>query len=103
MPKAGPPSEPVAPAPLSQAETAYIKMIVRRFYGDDAVVRNYGPDPQRLFLHVEASNAPGLERDECLGFLMCEVVRDYISLDVIKRGVRIRGNSKLAYRQGQVI
>ena len=103
MPKARHPIDPVPPAPLTAVEAAYIKQVVRRYYGDDAVVRNYGPDPDRLDLHVETNRAPGLERDECLGLLMCEVVRDYISLEVLKRGDRIRGSSKLAYRQGEVL
>jgi hypothetical protein len=34
---------------------------------------------------------------------MCEMARDYISLDVTKRGTRVRGSAKLAYRQGEVI
>lgn len=76
---------------------------MRRYYGDDAVIRNYGPDPHRLELHVETNVEPGLERDECLGLLMCEINRDYISLEVTRRGSRIRGNAKIAYRQGQVL
>ncbi|WP_394760840.1 hypothetical protein [Phenylobacterium sp.] len=44
-----------------------------------------------------------MEQHECLGFLMCDIVRDQISLEVTKRGTRIRGNAKLAYRQGTVI
>src|SRR5271170_2449909 len=103
MPQARPRMEPLPPAPLSQAEGAYIKQTVRRFYGDDAIIRNYGPDPQRLHLHVETNMEPGMERHECLGLLMCEIVRDQISLEVTKRGSRVRGDAKIAYRQGDVI
>jgi hypothetical protein len=103
VPKARPPSDPVPPAPLSPAEAAYINQTVRRFYGADAIIRNYGPDPKRLHLHVETTKDPGMEQHECLGFLMCDIVRDQISLEVTKRGTRIRGNAKLAYRQGTVI
>ena len=103
MPQAHPPSEPVPPAPLTQSEAEIIKRIVHRFYGDDAVIRNYGPDPRRLCVHVETEMHPGMERDDCLGLLMCEIARDQISLDVTKRGTRARGNAKLAYRQGEVI
>jgi hypothetical protein len=34
---------------------------------------------------------------------MCEINRDYIGLEVTKRGRRIRGNAKIAYRQGQIL
>ncbi len=103
MPQARPPSEPETPAPLKGEEAAHIKMIVRRFYGDDAVVRNYGPNPKRLDLHIDTDIEPGMEQHDCLGFLMCEIVRDQISLEVTKRGRRVRGNAKLAYRQGEVV
>jgi hypothetical protein len=103
MPKAHPPSEPQPPAPLNLAEAQFIRTTVRRFYGVDAVVRNYGPDPKRLELHVETSVAPGMEQYECLGLLGCEIVRDYIGLEVTKRGTRVRGSAKIAYRQGEII
>ena len=74
-----------------------------RFYGSDAIIRNYGPDAKRLLLHVETRIEPGLERDECLGLLMCDLARDYIALDVNRRGGRVRGSAKIAYRQGEVI
>ena len=103
MPEARPRAEPAHPAPLSPTEAAFIKQTVRQFYGDDAVVRNYGPDPERLQLHVEITAEPGMEQHDCLGLMMCEIVRDAIGLEVTKRGRRIRGNAKLAYRQGEVI
>jgi hypothetical protein len=40
---------------------------------------------------------------ECLGLLMCDLVRDYIGLEVTKRGRPVRGSAKIAYRQGEVI
>lgn len=103
MPVARPASLPVPPAPVTAAEATYIKQTVRRFYGDGAVVRNYGPSPSRLLLHVETDVEPGMELHECLGWLMCEIQRDQIGLDVTKRGKRIRGTAKLAYRQGEVL
>ena len=103
MPQAQPRAVPVPPATLNADDVANIKRVVGLYYGVDAVIRSWGPDPRRLFLHVEAAIDPGVERWECLGSLMCEIVRDEIILDVVKRGTRVRGNSKLAYRQGQVI
>ena len=103
MPQAKSPLEAVPPAPLTPAEAAFIKETVHRFYGNDAVVRNYGPDPRRLHLHVETDVEPGMQVHDCLGVLMCELPRDYIGLEVTKRGRRIRGNAKIAYRQGEII
>lgn len=103
MPKAKPPIAPKAPAPISAEEAQFILNVVRRYFGDNAVVRNWGPDPKRLSLHVEADQDIGLRCHECLGELMCVINRDQISLDITPRGGRVRGNAKLAYRQGVVL
>jgi hypothetical protein len=103
MPKAKPAAPPQAPAPLSEHEERFILETVRRYYGSDAVVRNWGPDPKRLCLHVESDRDIGLERYECAGLIACEIVRDHIGLDATRRGERIRGNAKLAYRQGEIL
>lgn len=103
MPPSRPASPPQTPAPVTEEEARYIVEIVRRYYGANAVVRNWGPDPRRLNLHVEADEDIGLRRDECLGHLMCEINRDQISLDSTRRGDRIWGSAKLAYRQGVVL
>ena len=103
MPVAYPSTPPVAPAPISAVEASFITETIKRFYGDDAVVRNYGPDPARLALHVEASRDVGMAQYDCVGVLMTRIERDQISLDVTRRGTRIFGNAKLAYRQGIVL
>ena len=103
MPQAKPPLEAVPPAPLTPAEAAFIRQVVVRYYGDNAVIRNYGPDPRRLLLHVETDVDPGMEVHECLGVLMCDLARDYVGLEVTKRGRRVWGNAKIAFRQGEVI
>ena len=95
--------EAVPPAPLTPAEAAFIRRVVSRFYGDNAVIRNYGPDPKRLLLHVETDVDPGMEVHECLGLLMCDLVRDHVGLEVTKRGRRVWGSAKIAYRQGEVV
>ncbi len=66
-------------------------------------VPGFLPDPKRLELHVEIDVEPGMERHDCLGLLMCELVRDGISMEITKRGRRVRGMAKIAYRQGVVI
>jgi hypothetical protein len=103
MPVAKPPMPVSLPAPLSVAEERYVLAAIRKYYGDDAVVRNWGPQPDRLMLHVETDQDIGLLRHECLGLLMCALVRDQIDLIATKRGERIRGSAKIAYRQGIII
>ena len=103
MPVAKPPLSPQPPAPLRQGEADYIVQTVRQYYGQNAVIRNYGPHQRRLELHVETDIEPGLERYECMGLLGCEIDRDAIDLEVTKRGRRVRGNAKIAYRQGQIV
>ena len=39
---------------LEEDEAKFILETIKRFYGDDAVIRNFGPNPERLELHVEA-------------------------------------------------
>ena len=103
MPKAKPPSPPQLPHPLTAGETSLIKEAVERFFGNDAVVRNFGPDPNRLEIHVETSRDDLFARDECVGVLMCGIVRDQISMTVTKRGTRVWGSARVAYRQGVII
>lgn len=66
-------------------------------------MRNFGPDPNRLQIHVETSRDDGLVKDDCIGVLMCKIVRDQISMTVTKRGRRVWGSAKVAYRQGVII
>jgi hypothetical protein len=103
MPKARAPLPPVLPAPIRPLEVRFIVATVKRFYGTNAVIRNFGPDPARLWLHVETDMKPGLERDDCLGVLMCRIKRDEIRLVATRRGHRIVGEAKIAYRQGEIL
>jgi len=104
MPQARPPLEPFAPSPLQEGEATFIKDAVLRFYGEDAVVRSFGPDRDHMMLHVEASRLPdGLGYHDCLGIIYAGINRSSISLCVTKRGQRIRGQAKIAYRQGIVL
>jgi hypothetical protein len=103
MPAAKPPSPPTPPAPLSEDEVIFIKATIRRFFGDDAIIRNFGPDPARMALHVETDRDIGMAKYDCLGVLMARIDRDQIALEVTRRGRRIFGRAKLAYRQGVVL
>ncbi len=103
MPQAPPPPAPVPPFPLKDWEVLFIKETVERFYGKDVVVRNFGPEPSSLEIHVEKNADAGMERHECLGILMAKISRDRIDLTVTKRGTRIFGKARIAYRQGVII
>ena len=102
MPKAHAPQPLQQPALLTDEEERYILKTVRAYYGDDAVVRNWGPDPRHLMLHVESDRDIGLDRHECLGLLMCEIVRDQISLHASRPSGRWKRH-KTAYRQGAIL
>ena len=102
MPKAQPPLPLQQPAALTAEEERYILKTIRSYYGDDAVIRNWGPDPSRLMLHVESNRDIGLDRYECLGVLTCEIIRNEISLSASSPSGRWKQH-KVAYRQGVVL
>ena len=101
MPPAQPQTPPDDPTPLVREEASFIAETVKRFYGQDAVLRNFGADPSRLDIHVETDRDVGMEKYDCLGILMTRIDRP-ISLVETKRGTPIRGNAKIAYRQGVI-
>jgi hypothetical protein len=103
MPPAKPRSPPLPPALLSDDEISFIKDTVKRFYGADAVVRNFGPDPARLALHIETDRDIGMMKYDCFGVLLAGIDRDHINIEVTKRGTRPRGQAKIAYRQGIIL
>ena len=103
MPQAKPPTPPRSPAALSETEAALIKAAVGRIFGEDAVVRNYGPDPAELRLHVEAEDIQEPRVSELLGLLYARIERDRIGVGFTRRGSRVTGNEKIAYRQGIVL
>jgi hypothetical protein len=88
---------------LSDAESALIKGAVTRIFGEDAVVRNCGPDPSVLWLHVEAYDVEEPRVSELLGLLYAKIARDRIGVGFTRRGSRISGSQKIAYRQGVVL
>lgn len=103
MPVASPPAPPRTPAPLREGEREFIKETVERFYGRDAVVRNFGPDPDRLELHVETDADSDMRKYDCLGVLLTRIDRGQIGLEITKRGAKAHGSAKLAYRQGVIL
>lgn len=101
-PKPPPPPPPVEPpAPIDAAAIPFIKQTVARFFGPDAVIRNYGPDPAHLRLHVETDREPDMEDYECAGVLMTRI--DLSTLTVTRRGTKTYGDAKIAYRQGVIL
>lgn len=103
MPQAKPPTPPRSPAALSDTEAAFIKAAVGRIFGEDAVVRNYGPNPTELRLHVEAVDVQEPRVSELLGLLYARIDRDRVGVGFSKRGSRVTGDNKIAYRQGVVL
>ena len=103
MPVAKSPLPIEPPAPLEPGEVAFIKETVRRFYGPDAVVRAYGPDPANLKLFVESSEEPGMEQYDCAGVIYARLNRQQVGFEVTKRGTKPRGEAKIAYRQGVIL
>lgn len=102
MPQASSPIPPQEPAPLDQNEADFIRETIFRFYGKRAVIRNYGPNPDRLDIHVEADVDRNWILYECLGVLFTRIERP-ISLEITKRGTKLHGQAKIAYRQGVII
>ena len=103
MPEASEPLPPQKPATLTKEEESFIVETVRRFYGDNAVVRNFGPDPDRIDLHVEAEIGRDMTLYDCLGVLLTRIDRAAISLEITKRGSKVYGPAKIAYRQGVIL
>lgn len=103
MPQAKPPTPPKPPAALSDDETTLIREAVARIFGENAVVRNYGPDPTELRLHVEAEDMHYSRVDELLGLIYARIDRQRIGVGFTKRGSRVFGDAKIAYRQGVVL
>jgi len=98
MPSAEPPTSPQAA--LDAREERYIVETIRRYFGEKATVRSWGYEPARMMLHVETDLDIGLMEHECLGLLMCEIQRESVSLESTRRGHRLKGNAKTAYRRG---
>ncbi|WP_206757247.1 hypothetical protein, partial [Sphingomonas sp. CFBP 8765] len=84
-------------------EVEFIKQTIQRYYGTDAVIRNFGPDPNRLEVHVETDAENDMRKYDCLGVLLTRIDRAQISLEVTSRGEKPRGSAKLAYRQGMIL
>ena len=103
MPAAKPPLPIKTPAPIDVAEARFITATAKRFFGCDAVVRSYSPDPDKLLLHVETSIEPDMQEYDFLGVLFARIEREQIAVEITKRGTKVRGSAKIAYRQGEVL
>ena len=101
MPAARPQAPPIAPVPLTEEEVSFISKTIRRFLGEDVVLRNFSGDPERIAIHVETDREVGMEKYDCLGVLMTRVDRP-IEIEVTRRGTRVRGDAKVAYRHGVI-
>lgn len=110
MPKAQSPLElTTAPYPLSADDIVAILHTIKRFYGEDAIVRSYGADAGEIKLHVEANQQlETMEYADCMGSLLCRINCERIHLISTKRRLTTRGyestgRPKIAYREGVII
>jgi hypothetical protein len=102
MPTAKPPTPPQIPCDLSEEMRSFVLMKAREVFGSDAVVRNYGANPNVLQIHIEVAAYESLDREDFLGKLMTRT--DHIPhVELTIRGERPRGAAKIAYRQGVII
>jgi hypothetical protein len=99
---ANPPLPEKEPCALPEGLSHFIRTTVQQFFGNDSIVRNYGTDPEALRLHVETTVDDRLVAYDCLGVLVTRL--DHIPhLEVSVRGTKVRGDAKIAYRQGKVL
>ena len=103
MPKASSPLAPQQSHELTAAEVLVIKDTVLEFFGDKSLVRNFGHETKILKIHVETDRDIGMSFHGCLGVLNCKLAKDRIDLVVSIRGKKVRGEAKIAYRQGQIL
>ena len=103
MPRAKPPAPPKPVAELASAEAILVREAVIRIFGTNAVVRNWGTAASELRLHVEADDVAEPRVSELLGLLYARIDRDRIGVDFTKRGTRVSGQTKIAYRQGVIL
>lgn len=59
----------------------------------------FSGDPERIDLHVETEREFSMEMYDCLSVLMTRIDCP-VAIEVRRRATRVRGNAKLAYRQG---
>lgn len=101
MPSAKLPAPPDTPCDLTAEQASFIRDAALRFFVDDAVVRNFGTDPHALRLHVETDRDTKSIAD-FLGVLLTRL--DPIpTVSLTVRGSKVRGDAKIAYRQGRVL
>lgn len=102
MPPARPPVAPQKPCVLSAELSDFIRCSAKRVFGEGASVRNYGTNADALRIHIEADGFHPLKSNELAGVLMTRL--DHVPhIEVTQRGIRPRGDAKIAYRQGQVL
>ena len=101
MPVADPQMPPETPALLKEDDVLFIRDTVKGFFGSAAIIRNYGTDANALRIHIETDQDLKLEKYDCLGVLMTKL--NVSHLEVTRKGRRVRGEAKIAYRQGVVL
>ena len=105
MPIARPPLKPCPPVPLSDEEATFIKATIKCWYGKDVVIRSLSADRDRADIHVEAHDLlSDVDICNCIGVLYTRIDRRKgVGLYQTKRGGRVGGAAKIAYRQGVIV
>jgi hypothetical protein len=81
---------------------AFVREAAKAVFGEDAVVRSFGEDAAKLELHVECSCKPTYGLAEMIGQLLTRL--DHMpSIEVTRRGSRVIGIAKIAYRDGIIL
>jgi len=102
MPPAKPQTPPQEPCELSSEQASFIRDTACRIFGDDAVVRNFGTDPDALRIHIETGGDDRTVVADFLGALLTRI--DHIpAISTTRRGTKAQGEAKIAYRQGRVL
>ena len=102
MPVADDPIPPRTPARLPGELAQFVKLSAGRIFGNDAVVRSYGVSQDALRVHVEHSGDTSFGREELIGELVTRL--DHIPhVEITRRGTKVTGDAKIAYRQGYIL
>jgi hypothetical protein len=102
MPIAKAPLPPQQSCELSAELAARISAAVAKVFGPNAIVRNYGTNPGALRIHVETELDDPLRSYDLLGILLTFLdQRPHVEVTV--RGMKPRGDAKIAYRQGLLL
>jgi hypothetical protein len=102
MPESKGPLPQRTPARLPEELAVFVRDAAQSVFGKDAVVRSFGEDVSRLEIHVECSCKPASALAELIGQLLTRL--DHMpSIAMTRRGTRVSGKARIAYRDGLIL